>query len=52
MVPTILVSIPCKNGKIKKDVEQNGFALTTAGTNNNAEIICSCDILERMWQKY
>lgn len=41
MVPTILVSIPWAS-------EQNGFALTTAGINNNAEIICSCDVLESM----
>lgn len=42
------LSIPYKNGKIKKDVEHNDIALTTAGrNNNNTEIICLCDILKR-----
>lgn len=43
------LSIPCKNGKIKDDVDHNDTASTAAArNNNNTEIICLCDILKRM----
>lgn len=43
------LSIPYENDKNKKDVEHNDIASTSAGrNNNNTEIICLCDILERM----
>lgn len=46
------LSIPYEKSKIKTYLEHNDTASTPAGKNNkNTEIICLCDILERMWQK-
>lgn len=43
------LSVPYENGKIKTYIEHNDIASTPAGRNNkNTEIICLCDILERM----